>query len=70
MNSSIDEIEGALIQGGGLTQGWRLLQICRTGKKQVNSRQVNFRIRFLYRKQSVLNGPLSRLLCNALIPPF
>ena len=31
--------------------------------------KVNSRLRFLYRKQSILNGPLRRLLCNALIQP-
>ena len=29
--------------------------------------KVNSRLRFLYRKQSILNGPLRRLLCNAFI---
>ena len=32
--------------------------------------KVNSRLRFLYRKQSILNGPLRRLLCNALIQPL
>ena len=31
--------------------------------------KVNSTLRFLYRKQSILNGPLRRLLCNALIQP-
>ena len=31
--------------------------------------KINSRLRFLYRKQSILNGPLRRLLCNALIQP-
>ena len=31
--------------------------------------KVNSRLRFLYRKQAILNGPLRRLLCNALIQP-
>ena len=31
--------------------------------------KVNSRLRFLYRKQSLLNTPLKRLLCNALIQP-
>ena len=31
--------------------------------------KVNSRLRFLYRKQNVLNAPLRRLLCNALIQP-
>ena len=31
--------------------------------------KVNMRPRFLYRKQSILNGPLRRFLCNALIQP-
>ena len=31
--------------------------------------KVNSRLRFLYRKQSLLNTPLRRLLCNALIQP-
>ena len=32
-------------------------------------KKVNSRLRFLYRKQNVLNAPLRRLLCNALIQP-
>ena len=31
--------------------------------------KVNSTLRFLYRKQSILNGPLRHLLCNALIQP-
>ena len=31
--------------------------------------KVNSTLRFLYRKQSILNDPLRRLLCNALIQP-
>ena len=31
--------------------------------------KINSRLRFLYRKQNVLNVPLRRLLCNALIQP-
>ena len=31
--------------------------------------KVNSRLRFLYRKQSILNGPLRCLLCNVLIQP-
>ena len=31
--------------------------------------KVNSRLKFLYRKQAILNGPLRRLLCNALIQP-
>ena len=31
--------------------------------------KVNSRLRFLPRKQSILNDPLRRLLCNALIQP-
>ena len=31
--------------------------------------KVNSRLKFLYRKQSILNFPLRRLLCNALIQP-
>ena len=31
--------------------------------------KVNSRLKFLYRKQGVLNGSLKRLLCNALIQP-
>ena len=32
-------------------------------------KKVNSRLRFLYRKHNVLNAPLRRLLCNALIQP-
>ena len=31
--------------------------------------KINSRLRFLYRKQNILNGSLRRLLCNALIQP-
>ena len=31
--------------------------------------KVNSRLRFFYRKQNLLNAPLRRLLCNALIQP-
>ena len=31
--------------------------------------KVNSRLKFLYRKQTILNGHLRRLLCNALIQP-
>ena len=39
---------------------WMAVKVCH---------KVNSRLRFLYRKQNILNAPLRRLLCNALIQP-
>ena len=45
---------------------------CNTSGKAIAVKvlkKVNSRLRFLYRKQSIPNGPLRRLLCNVLIQP-